>query len=49
MATKDEILESIANMTVLELKELLARVLAWDYVGALVIALAFPLALVPSP
>ena len=31
----------------LELKELLARVLAWDYVGALVVALAFPLFLVP--
>lgn len=31
----------------LELKELLARVLAWDYVGALFVALAFPLALVP--
>lgn len=31
----------------LELKELLARVLAWDYVGALAVALAFPLAMLP--
>ena len=31
----------------LELKELLARVLAWDYVGALAVALAFPLVLLP--
>ncbi|MEL6427695.1 MAG: polyamine aminopropyltransferase [Planctomycetota bacterium] len=31
----------------LELKELIARVLAWDYVGALVAALMFPLLLVP--
>ncbi|MEZ6013702.1 MAG: polyamine aminopropyltransferase [Planctomycetota bacterium] len=31
----------------LDLRELLARVLAWDYVGALVVALAFPLVLVP--
>ncbi|MEM9801398.1 MAG: polyamine aminopropyltransferase [Planctomycetota bacterium] len=31
----------------LELKELLARVLSWDYVGALVAALLFPLLLVP--
>ncbi|MEM1452838.1 MAG: polyamine aminopropyltransferase [Planctomycetota bacterium] len=31
----------------LELKELIARVLSWDYVGALVAALMFPLLLVP--
>lgn len=31
----------------LELKELVARVLAWDYVGALVAALLFPILLVP--
>lgn len=31
----------------LELKELIARVLAWDYVGALIAALVFPLLLVP--
>lgn len=31
----------------LELKELVARVLAWDYVGALVAALMFPILLVP--
>lgn len=31
----------------LELKELIARVLSWDYVGALVSALLFPLILVP--
>ena len=31
----------------LELKELIARVLAWDYVGALVAALLFPIVLVP--
>lgn len=31
----------------LELKELIARVLAWDYVGALVAAVAFPILLVP--
>lgn len=31
----------------LELKELIARVLAWDYVGALIAALMFPIVLVP--
>ncbi|QDV06719.1 Spermidine synthase [Planctomycetes bacterium Poly30] len=31
----------------LELKELIARVLSWDYVGALIAALLFPLVLVP--
>ena len=31
----------------LALKELIARVLAWDYVGALVAALLFPIVLVP--
>ena len=31
----------------LELKDLLARVLAWDYVGALLVALLFPLVMVP--
>lgn len=31
----------------LELKELIARVLSWDYVGALVAAILFPLVLVP--
>ncbi|MEM7311070.1 MAG: polyamine aminopropyltransferase [Planctomycetota bacterium] len=31
----------------LDLKELLAKVLAWDYVGALAVALAFPLAMLP--
>lgn len=31
----------------LELKELLARVLAWDYAGALAVSLSFPLVLLP--